>query len=270
MAYTEELLFQLHNVELKILNEIMRVCKENNINCFAYAGTLLGTIRHDGFIPWDDDIDLAMLREDYEKFIKIAPQKLNKGFHLEHFYTNKYTPTYYCKVCLDNTVFTEEYLKDIPIHHGVFVDIFPFDNYPSDIKTQSKYKRKLHFYDQLNRAKVLWKISDLTQGKKRFFGSITRVILHILMIPFKREFLFRKMDNAVKQFNNDNCLLISSRGKAICNKADLMPLISHKFENTEILVPHKYDIILKSLYGNYMELPPVEKRIGHAPSSIKI
>lgn len=91
MKYNLEDLKRVQRIELEILEEVIRVCNENNINYFLEAGTLLGAMRHSGFIPWDDDIDIGMLRSDYDKFMEIAPNKLTNGFTLQHFSNDKKT-----------------------------------------------------------------------------------------------------------------------------------------------------------------------------------
>ena len=132
VTYTKEQLEKIHSTEVEILSEIIRVCSENDIPWFTVGGTTLGAVRHNGFIPWDDDIDIGMLREDYDKFLALAPSCLKEGYILQHFTVDKRTPTYFAKVRKDGTEFIEYSNHSLPIHHGVFVDIMPYDRIPED------------------------------------------------------------------------------------------------------------------------------------------
>ena len=107
MKYTDDQLHKLQDTELEILQEIIRVCNANNITYFTVGGTTLGAIRHNGFIPWDDDIDIGMMRDDYEKFLSVAKTELAEGFSLTYYYTDPNSPTYYAKVRKDGNEFVE-------------------------------------------------------------------------------------------------------------------------------------------------------------------
>lgn len=268
--YNPELLQALHKVEISILKEIERVCEKNNISYFAYAGTLIGAVRHKGFIPWDDDIDLAMLRDDYEKFLKVAPKELQDGFSIDHASFNEYLPIYYIKVCKDGTLFSEDYMKDVQMHHGVFIDIFPFDKIIQGRCKQIGYKIHIEFLNQLNRAKILKRGAATSSKIKQYIAFLLRTILQIVLLPIPRSLLFKKMDEYVRKYNATETNWYSTRGYGIVQKRDLLPLRKMKFENTEIVVPNNPDAMLKDIYGDYMKLPPKAKQIGHAPSNIQL
>ena len=119
---------KLHESEVKVLDEIVRVCNNNDLRYFLMGGTLLGSIRHKGFIPWDDDLDIAMPREDYEKFLEIAPKELCEDFELDDISINKKYWLIFAKVRLKNSHFTEKnYNKKYNGPDGIWVDIFPID-----------------------------------------------------------------------------------------------------------------------------------------------
>ena len=137
---TKETIDRIQQIEFDIMQQIDSICRAHDLTYFAIGGSVLGAVRHQGFIPWDDDIDIGMPRKDYEEFLKYASEELPKGYFLQTFFTEKKSPFYFAKVRKDNTKFVEYYLRDLDIHQGLFVDIFPFDNVPVNEST-----KKLHY-----------------------------------------------------------------------------------------------------------------------------
>lgn len=124
---SKEYLSRIHSEILTVMDEVVRVCKKNNLRYYLIGGTLLGAVRHGGFIPWDDDLDIAMPRDDFETFIKIAPQELRYPFELQWTTTNKEYWLQFAKVCNTNTLFDERSYHKCNRSFGVFVDIFALD-----------------------------------------------------------------------------------------------------------------------------------------------
>ena len=116
---------EIHKDLLELLKAFKNVCDKEGIWYTLAFGTVLGAVRHKGFIPWDDDIDIGMTRDNYEKFIKIANTKLSEEFFLQTMETEEETPFYFAKVRKNKTKFIEKYVKDINMNHGIFIDIFP-------------------------------------------------------------------------------------------------------------------------------------------------
>ena len=271
MRYQEDELKGLHKIELEILAETIRICEENKIPYFTVGGTTLGAIRHDGFIPWDDDIDIGMLRDDYERFISIAPKQLHKGFSLSHFSTERTSPTYYAKIKKDGTEFIEKGTQRIKMHHGIFIDVMPYDKIPAREKERKKYRRRVIIWNQLFIAKTMW-ISTRIQSKHKPLLNAIRAIMHIFLIFIPKAYLFEKTDKAMRAYNNDNNTnMISSRALKVfeCNIGDIIPPQKHKFESIEVNIPADADKVLTIQYGNYMSLPPEGKRYSHAPLRLK-
>lgn len=121
---------QLQLAELDILNEFVRACEENSLRYYLVGGTLLGAVRHQGFIPWDDDIDVAMPREDYDKFAKTCTEKLGPGYFYQSSETDPWYFLTYAKIRKNGTEIYEERFKDAKFHKGIFIDIFPLDSCP--------------------------------------------------------------------------------------------------------------------------------------------
>ena len=271
MKYKDDELKKLQETEIEILRDVARVCEENNIQYFSVGGTTLGAIRHNGFIPWDDDIDIGMLRDDYEKFIRIAPEKLSKGFTLTHFINAPSSPTYYAKVRKDGTEFVEKSVEKLNIHHGVFIDIMPYDKVPENEREREKYCRKAKLWNQLYIAKTVW-TSTFLPSKHKWLLNCIRAVLHVLMIPISKDYLFKKTDQAMRSFNGSDSHMVSSRGLKpfTCMIEDLLPPVKHDFNGLSIEIPANADKVLKAQYGDYMKLPPEEKRYSHAPVKLKL
>lgn len=271
MKYTNEQLKGIQEIEIEIAKEIIRICEKNDISYFTIGGTTLGAVRHNGFIPWDDDMDIGMCRKDYDKFLEIAPKQLSESFFLLHYRFEKRTPTYHAKVMRLGTQFVESYAEKIDIPHCVFVDIMPFDNIPSDEKELIKYRKRVKLYHQLYIAKSVWKTS-LTRGKKKYLYSAIRFILHVLMMPVPKEYLYNKLETELRQYNGEETEKISSRGIEVFewNKKDVFPTVGHPFESLMLPIPQNADVLLKHQYGDYMQLPPENQRIGHAPKVLKV
>ena len=123
----KEKLKKLHNVEVEILDEFNRICNKHNLQYFLSYGTLLGAVRHQGFIPWDDDLDVSMPREDYEKFIEIAEDELNKEYYIDNKNTNDKYYLNFTKLRKKNTVFEQDFQVNYDGPKGIWVDIFPID-----------------------------------------------------------------------------------------------------------------------------------------------
>lgn len=258
---------KVQEVEFDILSKIDLICKKHNLTYFAIGGTALGALRHQGFIPWDDDIDIGMPRKDYEAFLSFAEQELPCGYFLQNFSTEPRTPFYFTKIRKDNTKFVEFYLKDVDIHHGIFVDIFPFDNVPNDALL-----RKLHFrFCRI--AYHLWLSRSLsTVCSSRFqdarnYKIYVRKIAHVLLLPFPKKWFWKLLDTSVQFFNDHPSDEIShiARKRLRVRLDDLYPIRYLPFGEVQMPVPNHCEAYLSAQFGNYEVSPPEEKRYGHLP-----
>lgn len=267
MTYTQEQLDKIHNIELEIAAEILRVCERNNLTVFAHAGTLLGAIRHQGFIPWDDDMDFSMMREDYEKFIELAPKELSDRFELSSFKLNSKTPYYFIKIMKKGTVFAESSSRNLSVPKGIFIDIFPYDYLPDDEQKRINIQKKQRFWRQFFIARQNRFATGVHSKAKKFVLSAIRLFVHILTVPFKRQWVFNKYDQSLRRYNEAKSQTIGTRGFDFTVESidNYFPLKEAKFESLILPIPANSDDVLKKQYGNYMDLPPVEKRVNHAP-----
>lgn len=260
---------KLIKTELEMMDEIAEVCSKLNIKYVIYAGTLLGAIRHKGFIPWDDDIDIIMPREDYEKFIAEAPKHINKKYLIQHYTTEKEATSLWVKVRNKNTLFLEKDNESFNICHGIFIDIFPFD----------KIKRgKMHYSIEYIERSIFNKlvgcysepyVESIINPLKRFIAKLIRKC-----ICSKRPIAetLEREDKRRKRKNNfgGNCYPIHFfENKGTLSFEELFDCMLLPFENRYYYGPKEYDLCLKRLYGNnYMELPPKDKQITHKPMKV--
>lgn len=270
VVYSTEQLHRLHEIEIEILTEIDRVCKELNIQYFADWGTLLGAVRHKGFIPWDDDVDICMMREDYELFIKKASVLLADNFVLQHYLIDPGTPTYQAKVRKNGTKFVEDYLKDIPVNQGIFVDIFPYDVVTEDSRKRAAYEKKARFCRRLFVSKTV-NVSTVEKNKtKKTLFNVMRKLIKITLLPISKQKLYDMCDAQMRLYENEKSTLLECCANVPQSKDDFYPLMTLDFDGFSMPVPNNWDSILKKEYGNYMQLPPKEKQYTHAPSILDL
>lgn len=157
--YTTEELEKLHTELYEILEEIARVCRKHHIPYFIIGGTAIGALYDQAILPWDDDVDIGMTRKDYNRFLEIAPKELDSSFFLSWIGTDPHSPYYFAKVKKNNTLFVEEMFKNVPMHPGIFVDIFPFDRIPDNklLQRMQHETAKFLFCCLLGKEVWMWK-----------------------------------------------------------------------------------------------------------------
>ncbi len=260
----KEILNKLHKTQVEILDEIVKICRKNEINYFLIGGTLLGAKRHKGFIPWDDDLDIAMPRKDYEKFLKIAKQEINNDrFIIDDCKGNKKYWQPFAKVRMKNTIYQERFVKESEIENGIWVDIFPLDN----TKKENSSTLKLQWKIILSLRKLT--LNKVNSKEKNIFKTILALITNA-NLNARLTTIIMKMQNKgeSKYFMNFG----SQYGikKQVHPKDKYLPAKELEFEGKRYNVPNDYEYVLKKIYGNnYMELPPEEKRVTHNPMKIK-
>ena len=154
---------ELQKVEFDLLRYFIEICEKLNLNYFLVCGSALGAARHEGFIPWDDDMDVGMYREDYNKFMKLAPALLPEGIFLQNYKTDPKYPHVFAKLRNSNTTYIEKSAKDLDINHGIYIDIFPLDGYPENRSEQKKLAFLKKWY-KLQLASA-FKLPDTLKGK---------------------------------------------------------------------------------------------------------
>jgi len=262
MTTDQSTLNKLHIVLVEILDEFVRICEENNLTYFLHAGTLLGAVRHKGFIPWDDDLDVGMPRKDYEKFIRLDTELFNNKYYILSYKTKNEASKYclnFAKFCKTGTIFAESY-KESGTYSGIYIDIFPFDNCaPQSIFFQAFLK---------NLALNIYRVKVNAIYKKTFKYLLAKIFCFFIplkIINYIHENLF---------LNNINTKKLSYLSSIYGYKREshnynvIFPLSKIIFENKYYFSPNNYDSYLKTMYGGYMTLPPEEDRRTHLPEYI--
>ena len=251
----------LREVQLKgyeILNQVVDICEENNLTYYLSSGTLLGAIRHDGFIPWDNDIDIEMPLKDYRKFLQIAKKELPENLFLQTYYTDPGYNEMWAKVRANGTTSIQIAWKDYGIHLGIGIDVFPLVGIYKNPFLR-KLQVKLHGLCRTLIAKdyvVAVNPTELQNKKLRMLYTIPRSI-RVGICKLLEHFTFRdpsKEENVSIVFMEINYAV---KGNAYDSS------VKKKFESREFLIPQDYDHVLTQLYGDYMTPPPESERNGH-------
>ena len=261
----DEVLNKVHDVEVEILDEIVRICKKHNIAYYLIGGTLLGAIRHKDFIPWDDDLDIGMLREDYEKFLEIALYELSDKYYLE---TRKYNKKFYLqfsKVKKNYTDFKEDFIKNLDCHKGIFVDIFPFDNIKNPSSKITKLRGAFITYGTQT-VFVKYKFMKLKDCHRPLFCFFYRILP--LSLIFKIQAYLMTRDNKKNTDYLSNYVGRYSITKESFEKKYAEESVLVDFHGKKYNAFKEYDKYLTGVYGDYMKLPPEEERINHCPVDI--
>ncbi|WP_331835979.1 LicD family protein [Erysipelothrix piscisicarius] len=264
---------KLQQEELNILIEFDRICKKHNIIYSLSSGTLLGAIRHQGFIPWDDDIDVNMSRSEFNRFEQVVAEELNQDFFYQSFKTEKDHYHAFSKIRSNKVELVEKSTDYLNINHGVWIDIFPYDNIPDDLELRNEQKKKVSFYNKLISLFVYTFVTDEDLRKKRLIKS---TFYHLNRIFYRVNFLlptlYKKRQVWIEKYNNDKTeyanMLVFNFNDAIyqatfIRNAILDSVTAGVFENHQFLIPTEYDEILTLNYGDYMQLPPESERVSN-------
>lgn len=254
----KEILKKIKIVACDVLNEVVRVCDENDIKYFLGYGTLLGAVRHKGFIPWDDDVDIYMFRDDYERFASIASEKLGSNYIFQDWRNEIEYPFAMGKVRMNGTLSKENSFNHLNMHQGIFIDIFPLDKFPEDIKETQKIRKKCI---ALNNFSVL-----LSLDPKRKRNPLRNIVIYIAKKLFNGKKIQKKLYDYIMHNNKSEYEyygLHTDNPFEHYRMEDFCPAVKLEFEGKFYDCPKNYHKILQNTYGDYMQLPPEDQRVHH-------
>ncbi len=258
---------QLQEVQFETLKDIVSVCGKYSIRYSIYCGTLLGAVRHKGFIPWDDDVDLAMPLSDYYRFMEVFPQEMHDKYDGLTYRTEKNGRCLWYRIYRKNTTYCPEDQLELAIDHRIYTDVYPMIG-ASD--TQWKY-RVQQFFTHL--ARVMIRADYIRLTKEKYTG-IKRInyLTHVLPRSFREWFCgavekYAWIDPAkTRRMGTIDGVLFEGK----FTHAQWTRMTKGEFNGEWFSMPEEYDSVLRIMYGDYMQLPPPEMRVPHLPENTVI
>lgn len=270
--YNSKTIEKIHKCEMMILKDFIKVCEENGLTYFGLWGTGIGALRHKGFIPWDDDIDVALLRADYEKLLTIFKNDYADKYYIINAAENDKYPLMTTRICIKGTRFIEESLKGLDCPLGIFLDVYALDNLAVEEKAGEKQAFEAWFYGKLLLLKhVPFPVLPFKGIKKKIAHGITFVAwLFLNLFCVSHRYLYKKALEAGQKYNHCQTGMYAffygtNRFHNRFSHDDLFEVRKLPFEDIVMTFPQKLEKTLEDVYGDFMQLPPVEKRKNHYP-----
>lgn len=250
----------LQQVEFDILKSFVDVCDKLKLRYYLVCGTALGAVKYNGFIPWDDDIDVALPRGDYEHFLREAPNLLPEHIFIQNFRTDSNFPHVYTKLRNSNTTFIEEGTAHLPIHHGVYIDVFPLDGYPE--------KKLIGKIFELRKKLFTWKQYCALRGDPVLKVRIRNWVFR--MLGFHKH-----TAKTLAQLERFYCSFPTEESSVWCNHGNWQRSLEYAsrtqygdgawvtFEGLRVRVPEQYEVYLTQKYGDWRADLPAEKQVSH-------
>ncbi len=270
MKYNAEILRQLHEELYDVLREVVRVCDKAGIPYFIQGGTAIGAHFFEDIVPWDDDVDLGMTRENYERFLREAPALLSEGYVLQEFTTERDTPFYFAKVRKRGTRFVEREWVGMPIEEGIYIDIFPYDLVPDDESLRRKQRAKVGFWVNCFMAKSVWLwrwFGRANNGVVLPKSWLSCLAIRLATATHSKEQIYSRLKRELTRYNGTNAKyynIVRMPKDMIAVEAINNPE-RRKLGAMEVWAPSDLETYLRSHYGDIQKWLPEEKRLNHAP-----
>ena len=270
MKYNSDILRHLHAELRDILAEVARVCDKANIPYFLQGGTAIGLHFFEDIVPWDDDIDLGMTRDNYERFLREAPALLADGYQLQEYTTEPNTPFYFAKVRKRGTRFVESEWVGLNIADGIYIDIFPYDLIPDAPHLERAQRRRVKFWVNCFTAKSAWVwrwFGRANNGVAMPKSMASCALLRLVSSLMTKEQIYRRLNRELTRYNNST----ASRYNIVRMPKDMIPRCDieacelRPFGEMQLPAPRNLESYLRNHYGNIQKWLPEELQLNHAP-----
>lgn len=270
--YEPEVLSRLQKEILSILDDFIRICEDYHLEYFGIAGTGIGAIRHGGFIPWDDDIDIAMPRKDFEKLLKIVEKKMGDRYLILNAKNYPNYPLMTTRLVKRDTVFIEEVMKDVDCPFGIFLDLYVLDNVADQPFLYQLQSWTAWFFSKLMILRSISRPTLQQRGlKARLIWAVCGMVHQgMKLLRISPEFLRDCCEAECRRYNKKKTnrmafLPDTSPYWNVVDKRSYHPLKKLDFEGRRMNFPANIEEMLTSMYGDFMQLPPEDKRKTHYP-----
>ena len=275
--YDDFTLKRIQEVELEILKDFMDICDRHGLDYFGIAGTGIGALRHHGFIPWDDDIDVAMPRDDFEKLLPLVEKEMGDKYLIMNAERYPNYPLMTTRMTMRGTKFKEEALKNIDAPLGIFLDLYPLDKVSDNPKEARRQARDAWFWSKiLILRSIPFPMLGFSGWKAKIIHAIcglAHLVLSILHVPktwiYKKAYEAETRSNHYTKTKNLDFFCDTTPYMNLYAVKDIYPLRKLPFEDVELNFPHNLHNNLTRMYGDYMQLPPEEKRKNHYPYELE-
>lgn len=274
-TYDDKTLRHLQECELTILKDFIYICNENNLIYFGLAGTGIGALRHQGFIPWDDDIDVGLPARDHDRLLEIVKRDYSDKYEVMNSTDNLDYPFATTRIMLKGTQFCEEVLESFPLDLGIFLDVYSFDSVPDDERAYRRQALDAWFWAHI---RILISIPNPVILVSGWRGRAIRVacrFAHLLLKLFgvSCKSVYEHEMEARQRYVGQKTKRIAylcdtDRFSQTYAWDDLLPLQKLPFEDVEMCFSKNLDAELKDMFGDYMQLPPEDKRKNHYPARL--
>ena len=253
----------VRNAQMDLLIELDRICKKWSIPYFLTYGTLLGAVRHDGFIPWDDDLDVGMLHTNLKRFRKACETDLDPAYYLHSWDIDPRSPHPFLKLKIRDTHYPEKMAAASGMDDGIYIDIFPYDGVPAGKLARKRQKLETYMLYKILLLRCDFDLSGESKLRKLLYG-VLKCISCVRSLDGWRKTATRVRN----RYNDGSATYTTNMYSGYDYEREAVPCgmledtVPHKFEQGEYSVPREYDRFLRQIYGDYMQLPPEDQRVG--------
>ncbi len=255
---------QQKKIEFDILCAVDQLCRKMGITYYLGYGTMLGAVRHSGFIPWDDDIDIVMPRKDYDRFISVALEKLPAHLRLREMHISQPYLYDFIKIEDYRTQLIEQTYQYLGMDSAIYIDVFPMDGAPQKTRKRKLHLQHVFFWQQI------WSMYHSNPQKKR--NIFKRIVIWSVKHFLKRNYIMNRIEENRQKYSFDESEYVGYYGgryNELIPRDYLGDPVEIAFEGKLFFGPSQPEAYLAALYGDYMKLPPEEERVGHNQSFVR-